>query len=143
MNSSPSPRALRVFLVDDALAIRARIAARFGAIDGVEIAGEAEEPEAAFAAIAASGADLVVLDLRLAGGTAMDLLQRLARHAPPPVTMVLTNHSGVWFREACLANGARYFFDKTGEFELACHAIKQLVHAHGARGLHHLGAHHV
>ncbi|MFM0596151.1 MULTISPECIES: response regulator [Paraburkholderia] len=143
MNSSPSQHALRVFLVEDALAIRARMAARLGAIEGVEIVGEAEEPEAALAAIGASAADVVVLDLRLAGGTGLELLQHLAQRNSPVVAMVLTNHSGAWFRQACLTNGARYFFDKTSEFDLACHTIKRLAHAHSARDLYHLGAHHV
>jgi DNA-binding NarL/FixJ family response regulator len=61
----------------------------------------------------------------------------------PVITIVLTNHSGTGSRQACLANGARYFFDKTSEFELACSTIQRIAHGRCARGLYYLGAHHV
>ncbi|WP_144156208.1 response regulator transcription factor [Paraburkholderia sp. BCC1885] len=143
MNSSPSLPALRVFLVEDTISIRQRMAARFGAIEGVEIVGVAEEPGPALDGITATGADVVVMDLHLTGGTGMELLRGLSQSRSAVITIVLTNHSGNGFRQACLANGARYFFDKTSEFELACKTIKRIAHERCARGLHHLGAHHV
>ena len=39
--------------------------------------------------------------------------------------------------------GAQYFFDKTGEFDLACNTIKRIAHERSARGLNYTGAHHV
>ena len=134
MNSIPAQQALRVFLVEDAIPIRQRMVALFGAIDGVEIVGEAEEPGAALAGIDATGADVVVMDLRLIGGTSMELLQSLARRISRVIIIVLTNHSGAWFRQACLAAGAQYFFDKTGEFDLACSTITRIAHERCARG---------
>ncbi|MGF6812972.1 two-component system response regulator DevR [Paraburkholderia sp. Clong3] len=139
MDSSPLQPAVRVFLVDDAISIRKRIAARFGQIEGVEIVGEAEEPGAALDAIGATAADVVVMDLHLSGGSGIDLLRNLAQS----MSTVITNHSGTWFRQACVANGAQYFFDKTSEFDLACNTIERIAHQHCARGLYHLGAHHV
>ncbi|SDR23175.1 response regulator [Paraburkholderia tuberum] len=143
MNTSPSHPAVRVFLVDDAISIRKRVAARFGAIEGVEIVGEAEEPGAALDGIGATAADVVVMDLHLSGGSGIDLLRNLAQSMSTVITIVLTNHSGTWFRQACVANGAQYFFDKTSEFDLACNTIERIAHEHCARGLYHLGAHHV
>lgn len=143
MNSSPSLPVLRVFLVEDTISIRKRVAARFAAIEGVQVVGEAEEPGPALVGIGSTDTDVVVMDLHLTGGTGMELLRGLAQSRPPVITIVLTNHSGNGFRQACLANGAQYFFDKTSEFELACHTIKRIAHERCARGLHHLGAHHV
>ena len=143
MNSSPSQQTLRIFLVEDTIPIRRRMATRFRAIDGVEIVGEAEESGAALAGINATGTDVVVVDFRLTGGTGLELLHSLARSTPPVITIVLTNHSSAWFRQACLAAGAQYFFDKTSEFDLACNAIKQIAHERNTRGLTYTGAHHV
>ncbi|WP_168787745.1 response regulator [Paraburkholderia aromaticivorans] len=143
MNSSPSQQALRVFLVEDTIPIRQRMVARFVAIDGVEIVGQAEEPGAALAGIVAFEADVVVMDFRLTGGTGMELLQSIAQSMSPVITIVLTNHSSAWFRQACLAAGAQYFFDKTSEFDLACDTITRIAHARCARGLNYTGAHHV
>ncbi|MFP3563292.1 response regulator transcription factor [Paraburkholderia sp. SIMBA_030] len=135
MNSSPVQQALRVFLVEDSIPVRQRMAALLGAIDGVEIIGEAEEPGAALAGIDATGADVVVMDLRLIGGTSMELLQSLARRISRVTIIVLTNHSGTWFRQACIAAGAQYFFDKTSEFDLACRTITRIAHERCVRGL--------
>ncbi len=143
MNSSPSQQALRVFLVEDTIPIRQRMAARLGAIDGVEIVGEAEESGAALTGIDTTRADVVLLDLRLTAGTGIELLVSLAKSISTVVTIVLTNHSSPWFRQACLAAGAQHFFDKTSEFDLACDTIKRIAHDRCARGLNYTGAHHV
>ncbi|MFL9913763.1 response regulator [Paraburkholderia sp. RL17-337-BIB-A] len=143
MNSSPSQQALRVFLVEDTIPIRQRMAARLGAIDGVEIVGEAEESGTALAGIDATAADVVVVDFRLTSGTGMELLHSLTQSASRVIAIVLTNHSSAWFRQACLAAGAQYFFDKTSEFDLACNTIQRIAHEPGARGLEYTGAHHV
>jgi DNA-binding NarL/FixJ family response regulator len=143
MNSSPDCPALRVFLVDDAIPVRHRMAALFGALDGVEIVGVAEEAATAFAGIEANAADLVVTELRLSGGTCLELMALLTQRMPHVVAMVLTNHSSTGFRHACLTSGAHYFFDKTGEFELARSAIQQIASERHARAVLQSGAHHV
>ncbi|MGC2964534.1 response regulator [Paraburkholderia graminis] len=143
MNSSLNRPALRVFLVDDAFPVRRRMAALFGALDGVEIVGQAEEPGAAFAGIEAAAAHLVVTELHLNGGTGMELLALLAQRMPHVIAMVLTNRSGAWFRRACLTSGAHYFFDKTREFELARSAIQRIAIEHHERAFLPSGAHHV
>jgi DNA-binding NarL/FixJ family response regulator len=143
MNSSTDRPALRVCLVDDAVSVRRRMAALFGVLDGVEIVGEAEEPGAAFERIEERAADLVVTELHLSGGTGMELLALLAQDMPHVIVMVLTNHSGVWFRRACLARGAHYFFDKTSEFDLARNTIQRLACERRTGTLAQSGAHHV
>jgi DNA-binding NarL/FixJ family response regulator len=59
------------------------MAARFGAIDGVEIVGEAEESGAALAGVDATDTDVVVVDFRLTSGTSMELLHSLALSTSP------------------------------------------------------------
>lgn len=142
MNSNPEPPALRIFLVDDAAMVLRRMAALFGALDGVKIVGEGEEPSVAFADIDACGADLVVTDLHLGGGTGMELLALLAQRMPHVIVMVLTNHSGAWFRRACLMRGAHYFFDKTSEFDLARNTIQRIAGEYRTRAFLQSGAQH-
>lgn len=102
MNASlPPDAALRVFLVDHAVAVRQRIALLVGAIRGVAIVGEAEDGEDAWTQIVSSRADVVIVDLRLADGSGFDLIGMLSKAAPPVVTIVLTNHSARAFRGMC------------------------------------------
>ncbi|MGR3907431.1 response regulator transcription factor [Burkholderia sp. SR8] len=130
MNASlPPDAALRVFLVDHAVAVRQRIALLVGAISGVVVVGEAEDGQDAWLQIVSSRADVVIVDLRLADGSGLELIGMLSKAAPKVVTIVLTNHSAPAFREACAAAGADHFFDKTAEFDAACRVIESLVHA--------------
>ncbi|MFL9965490.1 response regulator [Paraburkholderia sediminicola] len=119
------------------------MATLFGALDSVEIVGEAEEPLAALAGIETRMADLVVTEWQLSDGTGMELLALLAQRMPHLIVMVLTNHSGAWFRRACLTGGAHHFFDKTGEFDLALQTIQRIASEHRTRALIQRGAHHV
>jgi DNA-binding NarL/FixJ family response regulator len=118
---------LHVFLVEDATPVRRRIAEAFSAIPDVTVVGEAEDTATARAEIATSGADVAVVDLRLTASSGIDLIARLTREQPAVVTLVLTNHASLPFRAACQHAGADFFFDKTSEFDAACHAIEALV----------------
>ena len=123
---------LKIFLVEDSPLVRQRIAALIGAIKGVEIVGEAEDASDALSGIAATDADVVILDLRLTRGSGSDVLAGLARSRQPVITIVLTNYSSAMVREACLSAGANYFFDKLSEFDLARDVIESIAHARAA-----------
>jgi DNA-binding NarL/FixJ family response regulator len=114
-------------LVEDSLVVRQRLAALIETIDGVEIVGAAEDANSALAGIAASEADVALVDLHLSASAGMDVLTALVRDERPVVTIVLTNHSTTPIRETCLRAGAKYFFDKTTEFKLALEAIRGLA----------------
>ena len=83
---------LRIFLVEDSALVRKGIASLIGTIEGAEIVGEAEEPHAALADIAAKHADIVIVDLRLTGGSGLEVISGLVRNSRPVITMVLTNY---------------------------------------------------
>jgi two-component system response regulator DevR len=121
---------LKIFLVDDSGLVRRRLSALIGALDSVVIVGESEEADSALGCIRMTRADLVIVDPHLAGGSGMEIVESLARASSPVLTMVLTNHSGPAFRAACQRAGASYFFDKTGEYELARDTIVRLANKH-------------
>ncbi|WP_179404998.1 response regulator [Burkholderia guangdongensis] len=133
MNASQSPAALRVFLVDHAVAVRQRIALLVGAIRDVVVVGEAEDSDAALTDARQSRADVVIVDLRLTDGSSLDLIGKLSKGTPRIVTIVLTDLSAPAFRAACASAGADYFFDKTAEFDAACHVIEALVQSRRRR----------
>ena len=74
---------MRVLIVDDEPLARRRLARMLEKIDGVEVAGEAEDGEDAIARIGTLDPDLVLLDIRMPG---LDGLT-LARETPnlPPI----------------------------------------------------------
>ncbi|TDN70491.1 response regulator [Paraburkholderia sp. BL10I2N1] len=143
MTCDTSVTALKVFLVEDSIPVRRRMVSLLSAIEGVEIAGEAEEAFAALAAIAAMKIDVAIVDLRLTASTGMEVVAALARLHPEVTTIVLTNHADSSFREACMAAGAHHFFDKTSEFQLARDTIEKLARERAACAVQERGAHHV
>jgi two-component system response regulator DevR len=118
---------LKIFLVEDSLVVRRWLSALIQTLEGVEIVGEAEDANSALTGIADSKADVAVVDLHLSGSSGMDVLTALARDGRSVITIVLTNHSTAQVRKACLRAGAKYFFDKTSEFQLALDIIRGIA----------------
>jgi DNA-binding NarL/FixJ family response regulator len=105
-----------VFLVEDAPAVRARLAELVCEVPGARVVGEAATPGEALEGIHRTKPAFVVLDLQLKGGSGLEVLDALHAVIPMPVVVILTNHVEPGYRERCLARGAVSFLDKTTEF---------------------------
>lgn len=117
-----SPAATRVFLAEDSVAIRSRIAGLLTA-PGLEIVGEAATPQDCIAGILATHPDVVVLDVQLDGGPGLEVL-RVVRGADPHVAFVVfSNNASAAYRKRYLGAGATTFLDKFAEFELLPGAV--------------------
>ncbi len=128
MKSIPSSLPpLKVVLVEDSVPVRKRLAALIASIEGVEIVGEAADASTALNIIVASQADVAVVDMHLTGSNGMEVVTDLVRRSLCVVTIMLTNDATPLMREASLAGGADYFFDKTTEFRLALDTIGKLA----------------
>jgi len=83
----------------------------------VEIVGYADRAAGATVEIRRLRPDVVLLDMQLLEGSGMDVLKALRHDDHPPMIVVLTNHADPVSRERSLKEGARYFFDKSTEFD--------------------------
>lgn len=106
-----------VFIVEDSPAIRARLVELLNLIDNVRVVGEADSPAGAVKGIFDTHPDCVVLDIQLIGGTGIEVLRAVTPLAPEIDFIVLTNHATPQYRRFYMEAGARWFFDKTEEFE--------------------------
>lgn len=129
MDSARTDRT-NVFLVEDSVPIRTRLAEMLGAIEGVSIVGEADAPESAIAGIMRTRPHSVVLDIQLIGGSGIEVLRKVRSVAPDIVFIMLTNHPNAQYRRICLDAGASYFLDKSSEFENVKEIIAGLGRAH-------------
>jgi two-component system response regulator DevR len=116
MTSARQDASLMVFLVEDSLAIRARLAATIRAIEGAELVGEAGTVEGAIDGIRATHPRAVILDLQLEDGSGLDVLRAVHPFAPALHVAVLTNYATDQHRRACMNAGAEYFLDKSSDF---------------------------
>jgi DNA-binding LytR/AlgR family response regulator len=80
---------VRVLIVDDEAPARRRLIRMIGAMEGVTVAGEAGDAEAALAQVTALAPDVALLDIRLPG---MDGLALAARYANLPPIVFVTAH---------------------------------------------------
>ena len=120
-------RPTHFFIVDDSPAIRARLVEMLDGICDVAVVGQAETSREAIDGILRIRPDSVLLDLNLGSGTGMEVLRGVRAQAPEIVFVVLTNHSEPQYRSACQKAGARYFLDKSTEFESVRGVIAEII----------------
>jgi two-component system, LytTR family, response regulator len=77
---------VRCLIVDDERLARASLRALIEALPGVEVAGEADRPKSAIAAVKELRPDVLLLDVQMPGGGGFAVLQALEN--PPPTIFV-------------------------------------------------------
>ena len=108
---------MRVFLVDDSLLVRVRLAKMLQDLWQVEKVIEAGTVAEAQGLLPDSNADVVIVDMRLPDGDGLEVLRAAKRMQPTPAVIVLTNYAYDQLRATCLEAGADEFLDKRTEFE--------------------------
>ena len=112
-----------IFIVDDLPSMRDRLRELLADIDGIEIVGDAGTAQEAIDGILRTRPDCVLLDYQLNGGTGVEVLRAVHPTWPDIAFIVLTNHATAQHRRACIDAGARFFLDKSTEFDLVAQAI--------------------
>lgn len=117
---------MRVLLIEDSQLLARHLLEQLAAIPMVEPLGVADTEQKAIEEIIRKAPDLIVLDLHLKQGTGFGVLASLAKVRNPPITIVLTNYDLPQYRERATALGARYFLDKSNEFDRLPEIIGEL-----------------
>ena len=118
---------MRVFLVDDSAVVRERLRAMLSELAEIEIIGEAQNPPEATSSIEKLKPDAVILDIRMPGGSGIDVLQDIKKDNQAPMVIVLTNYPYPQYRRKCMDAGADFFFDKSNEFDKIAEVFKQFI----------------
>ena len=116
-----------VFVVEDSAAMRQRLSAALEEVPGVHVVGWAEGADEATAAIKRLRPHLVVLDLKLAQGSGLFVLEAIKRLDPPPTVIVLTNYPHEQYRTRCAELGADHFFDKAAGLDGLLEVVRRMV----------------
>lgn len=118
---------MRVFIVDDSAIVCERLGIMFSELEDVELIGQAQHALDAIESIRKLKPDLVILDIRLRGGSGIDVLQDLKQGHAAPIVMMLTNFPYPQYRKKCVDAGADFFFDKSTEFDKIPEVLKKLI----------------
>ena len=116
-----------VFVVEDSAVMRQRVVAALEELPGVHVVGWADREGPAIKAVEDLLPDLVVLDLWLAEGNGLAVLEAVKRLAAPPLVAVLTNHTSLPYRRRCAELGAEHFFDKAEGLDLLLAVCRSVV----------------
>lgn len=119
---------MTVFLVDDSAPLRERLVELLGGLTGLQVVGQASGVDEAIRAIGQTQPDLVILDLRLADGSGIEVLGRIKSRPPFPAVIVLTNYPYPQYRKRCLEMGAEFFFEKQAELSQLLEVVQRLAH---------------
>lgn len=104
---------IRVVLVDDHAIVRAGLRAVLGSAAEIEVVGEADGGTAAIALLAATEADVVVMDLSMAEGDGITATRAITRRGRGIRVLVLTMHGEEGYLEPVLAAGASGYLVKS------------------------------
>lgn len=118
---------LSVLVVDDSANIRALVAGLMSGVRGVATVDEAAGAAEARRMLASRPPDLVILDVRMPGGSGIELLQAIRRDRLPVLVVMLTNYPLAPYRRACLEAGADYFLDKSTELDLLVDIVGRIA----------------
>jgi len=118
---------MRVLIVDDSEVLVQRLTARLAEVAELEIVGHASTVPDAVREIHRAKPDVVILDIRLPGGSGLDVLEGMKKDQWQPIVIVLSNYSDRQYRRKCLQSGARFFFDKSAEFHKVAEVLRSLM----------------
>ena len=118
---------MRVLIAEDSKLMQARIKAMIADIPNIEIVAQTETVSESVQSIAESKPDIVILDIRMPGGSGLDILKSIEKNEHAPKTIVLTNYPYPQYKRKCKEAGADYFYDKASEFQKAVKIIENLA----------------
>jgi len=118
---------MRVLIADDSRVIVERLSSALAEIRGVEIVDRVDTVAKASEAVRNLKPDVMILDMKMPGGSGIDVLESMKRDQLDCLVVVLTNFAYPQYRKKCLQSGARFFLDKSTEFEKVSEVLRDLV----------------
>lgn len=110
----PSASGVRVLIVDDHELFRRALREHLEA-NGVDVVGEAHDAEGAVAVATETMPEVVLMDIRMPGGSGIDATRRLLEAVPGAQVLMLTIHTeDVVIAEAIMAGASGYLLKDAG-----------------------------
>ncbi len=118
---------IRILIVDDHPLVRSGLAQLIGDCADLEVCGEAGNMTEALTQIESTQPDLAIIDLSLAGGSGLDLIERIRSRHKDLLMLVASMHDETLYAERVLAAGARGYINKQEAQDRIIQAIRQVL----------------
>jgi two-component system response regulator DevR len=119
---------MTLFIADTNDRVRQRLASIAASVEGIEVVGEAGDVGNAVGGIKRAKPDSVIIALPMSGGSGLDVLSAAKSMNPASVAIMLTQSPCSECQQKCLAMGADYFFEKSGEMKKIVTTLVLLAH---------------
>lgn len=118
---------MKILIADDSPVVRERLVTMLSELKDIEIVGQAQDAHEAIDFIQTLRPDVVILDIRMPGGSGMEVLPKIKQDNYDPIVIMLTNYPFPAYRKKCLAVGADYFLDKATDYEKIIEVLKETM----------------
>lgn len=97
-------------------------------IKDVTVVGDAGDVATAQQGIESTRPDVAIMDIRMPGGSGIDVVRNLKRGKPGGPSFIMYSNYGLpQYRQASAEAGADFFFDKTTDTQKLADAIRMLA----------------
>lgn len=117
----------KILIVDDHPLVRTGFAQLIGDCPDLEVCGEAANMAEALRQIDRVRPDLAIIDLSLAGGSGLDLIEHIKSRDQGILMLVASMHDEMLYAERVLAAGARGYINKGEAQDSIIRAIRQVL----------------
>ncbi|MCW9046791.1 MAG: response regulator transcription factor [Gammaproteobacteria bacterium] len=117
----------KILIVDDHPLVRAGFAQLIGDTPDLKVCGEAGDMACALQLLNTITPDLAIIDLSLAGGSGLDLIEHIKARNSDILMLVASMHDESLYAERVLAVGARGYINKQEAQEKIIPAIRQVL----------------
>ena len=118
---------LNIYIADDSVVVRGRLKEALEENGNIMVVGECGEAGQAIQEIRSLDPQVTIIDIRMPGGGGLPVLQDIKARTPDRVAIILTSFPFPQYREAYLAAGADYFFDKTKDIQQMTDTLVELA----------------
>ena len=116
-----------ILIVDDHPLVRAGFSQLIGDAPDLKVCGEAGDMASALKLLDSVTPDLAIVDLSLAGGSGLDLIEHIKARNSGILILVASMHDESLYAERVLAAGARGYINKQEAQEKIIQAIRQVL----------------
>jgi DNA-binding NarL/FixJ family response regulator len=123
----PLGKKMKILIVDDHAMVRDGVKFQLSGHQDLEICGEAESVDDAFAMVKQACPDLVIIDISLKSGHGLDLVKKIQAYDRNVKMLVVTMYKESLYAERSLRAGAHGFLNKQESREKLVQAVRAVL----------------
>ena len=125
---------MKLLLIEDSVLICTRLEAMLRSLPGVDRVVSAHTLHDGLECVADMQPELLILDIHLPDGNALDSIAQLRERSPRTEILVLSNDAGALQRRRARELGADAFYDKSTEVDFVLRTVQARVLERGSQG---------